>query len=497
MKLAGIFVILFCSLQVFAIPYFYQKDIADEVSSADFLSATKEQRAEWIQALNSGTLDTVTLRTLVNLAMQTSAAQSPDAKVRYITIAKSPRLEADTFLPVRGKEFDLQSRHAIQNMAGYIENRIGSQLYQHLQKHPQKTIVLGSDPEKIQIDLQNILPKGRFSITSLPSLYEKWGLYRYWVEAQTSQDSYFVLLVPPSKQYIQHYVSLLDSAALHSSSVGYLDVKAQESLQAKLLGVAQDVRKSFGDLEVLFFGYENNWIENLKNENSAFNLLTSTTVKTALGLNLHLMELQNRSNSRIIRVGSLQPQKTVWGELASFYFQAMLALEPKVVLFMGSAGSLSQQLKPYQVSVPNEFTAASGKIKIKNWILSEPLTSITADVFTTARHGNTYSPIQQEKKYVQSLVENHVETVDVEQALVARMIDDHNEAYKTEIKFGAINVITDQPGGVLLPQHTAHHDLDVLDVNAKTRAKSKAAEIALEAIKKWTESPQSCKALLK
>ena len=496
MNLAGCFLILVFSMQALAVPFLYQKDLADEISSADFLNATTDEKAKWLEVLNSDLIDAEIARAIVNAALQTPVGTTQTKHTRNITIFENPKLAAGSYLPVRGKEFALDTRHAIQNLPGYIQNRIGLELYNHLQKHQQKTIVLGSDPKNIEVDLQNILPKGKFAITSLPSLYEQWGLYRYWVEAKTSSESYFVLLVPPSMQYIQHYVSLLDSAALHSSSSGYLNVNAQLVLQQQLQGVAQDVRKNFGDLSVLFFGYEKNWLDLLKQENSAFKLISSTTVVTPFGLNLYLMEIQNKSNSRVIRMGSLQPQQTVWGELASFYFKAMLTLDPKIVLFMGSAGSLSPQIKPYQVSVPNEFTAPSGKVKIKNWILSEPLAALTPDVFTTARHGNTYSPIQQEKSYVKKLVENFVETVDVEQTLVARMIEDYNESHHAKIQFGAINVVTDQPGGVLLPQHSSHHDLDVLDVQAKTRAKSKAAGIALEALKKWTETPASCKKLL-
>jgi hypothetical protein len=490
MELRGVFFVLICGwlANSWAIPYKYQKDIADEIQSADFLSATSDQKKVWIDQLNNSDLDLTVVRQIVNMAkVGTMNPLSANSNVQSLTILKTEKPDLKLYTPILGKEVGLESRHAISNLPGYIQSRIGNELFTLLKNQKQKTIVLGSEPNLLNEDIKNILPKGRYEITPIPSIYEKWGLYRYWIDSKTSSDSFFIILVPPSIQYVRHYVSVLDSAAVFSSSKGFLNRKAQATLKNKLQADVAKVQKDFGNVDVLFFGYEKNWTASLKKDSAPFKILNSKTISTSNDLDLHLMELQNRKNSKIIRLGSLRPQQTVWGELASFYFEELLELKPQIIIFLGSAGSLVPHLKPYQVSVPDEFMTPEGKIKVSNWILSEKTTALSSDIFKTARHGHTYSPIQQGKSYVKALVEAHIETVDVEQALVARMIEEFNTENKTAIKFGAINIITDQPGGILLPKHLTHANLDNLDLKAKNFAKDKAVQIALGALDKWAE----------
>lgn len=496
MKTIGFSILLLILNSAFGISYPFHHDVLDELQKADFVKVPAELYQQWTETLSQETADAETVRAIVDKATGLKTNIHLDAiRSRKIEVKKNVRGDAENLVAIEGEDISLESKHAIQNLAGYLENRVGKFFFKKLQQGKIKSFVLGSKPIYLEKDLVNILPKGEYTVSSVPSLYEKWGLYRYWVQSTRDSQSYYVLVVPPSTQYVRHYATLLDSSGKYASAESYLNLEAQTNFKNRLKALAKEVRTNFGTISVLFFGYEKNWISQIKEPNSPWLLSYSTHVTASLGLNLHLLELKHKQTQKTVRVVSLQPDQTVWGELASFYYEAMLNLSPKVAIFMGSAGSLKENLRPYQVSVPKEFYLHDGTVRMQNWLLSEIGSVLPTDIHSSARHSMTYSPVQQTKKYVQSLVDHNISTVDVEQALVGRMIHEYNAEHKAQILFGAVNVITDQPGNVLFEKANIHNDLDVLNWEEKEKAKNKAVWVALQALDSWVlrTSPVSCK----
>lgn len=119
--------------------------------------------------------------------------------------------------------------------------------------------------------------------------------------------------------------------------------------------------------------------------------------------------------------------------------------------------------------------------------------STTVDLHLDSRHGNTYSPIQQTKHYLQTLQSKGIGTVDVEQSLIAAAVKNYNAVYSTNIQYGAINVITDKPIGIL-NKETGLHSLDHRDPELKSRARKAAVDLALFSLTK-NEVINSCKKL--
>ena len=167
------------------------------------------------------------------------------------------------------------------------------------------------------------------------------------------------------------------------------------------------------------------------------------------GLTVQLVE-QRRDAQKLspIRCLLVKSDLTIWGESSVFVAQGSLELNPKAILFMGSAGGLSPKVNLYGVSVPSQFILAGNKtVAIPNFIFEslQAMNYQTDRVSLGTHHGNTNSPIEETIADVTAKVDAGLDAIDVETDLVAQMLAQYNLKVKQPVLFGALNLITDKP----------------------------------------------------
>ncbi len=175
-------------------------------------------------------------------------------------------------------------------------------------------------------------------------------------------------------------------------------------------------------------------------------------------------------------------KKQFGGELAAAQLKSFLNPELKGLIFMGSAGSLMNEINPYDLSVPKAFYRPGQTIKIDNFINQQKtILDANQNIHFDRNHGNTFSPLEQNKKYVGRLEALNIQTLDVEQSLIAEAVSDYNRKNKTDIKFGAVNLITDKPFSVLTKE-PVKNSLDHLNSYLKEKARLNAVKLSLASI---------------
>lgn len=233
-------------------------------------------------------------------------------------------------------------------------------------------------------------------------------------------------------------------------------------------------------LDYLVFGYDKVWLKEIQKHSHLSITKVQEINDLHLGARVKVIRIKDLQHGKTIQLGVFSSDQTVWGELASLHMKSFLNPFLKGVIFLGSAGSVDAKINPYDLSIPQTFFRPGQKIKTTNFIspLSENLkNSDNLTVHTHARHGNTFSPVEQNVSYLRSALEKGIQTLDVEQSLIAESIYEFNRLNKTNIQFGAVNLITDKPYAILEKQTTAH-SLDILDYQRKQKAREKAVEIS-------------------
>lgn len=172
---------------------------------------------------------------------------------------------------------------------------------------------------------------------------------------------------------------------------------------------------------------------------------------------------------------SIGNEKTIWGEASAFMLEGVYDLVRRGVIFMGSAGALSDQMNIYDLSVPKAFKTSQGNIAIENFVLKAQQTLLKS-AFLTSLHGNTSSPAVQTRTYIDRQIKDGSQTLDVEQSLIANSVHQYNRKTLRDLQFGAINIITDRPFG------TGGNDLDRINESEKQTSRLNAVNLALQAM---------------
>lgn len=469
---------------------YIRADLAHEVQESDFLNMSAEAQNALSDKIKN---QTMTYSELIQLLSESLGAEfnflKTLKKMNYSGVKAKP---SNSLIAT---EFPQNKTHSIEDLAGYVKNRIGKGTFEILSQHNTPAFIIGGVNEQIVHYCKMISGRGQYTITPIPSLYSQWGLYKYEVASTNNLTQKFIVwIVPPSIQYVRHYAQLF-SFAQNKASRFWIDPKAQENYRRTMRKNADTVYRKLPRPNYLVFGYSYLWEDRIQ-KGADWDVVSETTIQDLqLGLNYtnYALRGKNQPSKDLVHVGVLSSNQTVWGELASFKIEAFLHQDLSGVFFLGSAGSTSTQINPYSISAPEKFLIAGQRISMPNLVGPDIGLSTIVELHLDSRHGNTYSPIQQTKLYLQTLQSIGVGTVDVEQSLIAAAIKNYNSVFNSNIQYGAINVITDKPIGIL-NKEAGLHSLDHRDPQLKSKARQAAVDLALFTLTK-NQIQNSCKKL--
>lgn len=364
-------------------------------------------------------------------------------------------------------KYILDSEHSIQNPDLYIEQRIGSKVLETLKAFNVPVIVYGGIKENSSQAL-GFQPE---NVHILPSLYSRWGIEKAFVSGSEFPDGKprFMMILPPSEQYIVHYVKMFQAAGVQTQKY-FLNDNDTKAMNQKLRREFLDLKSRFKSVDVVALGYFNEMSQEL----SRYGKLQGTV---AMSEGLTVAVYQIKVQGAPVNVACIKSDKTIWGESSSQLIEQALYMEPKTVFFMGSAGGITQSTNVYDVSVPKGFFLADQtKVEIKNIVLDSSLLKTSSHVAVGGNHGNTNSPIEQTKNYVGQKIKSGLDTIDVEQSLIAKAIVDYNKKYGKDIHFGAANIITDKPAST---EFTWDHSSDLTNINKERKAQARMLTVTL------------------
>ncbi len=381
---------------------------------------------------------------------------------------------------VKGNNLEATSGHAIHDLQNYIENRIGKNLALAI-RNKQVNINIFSGTEDALFQFLDLNYPKLSEVTKIPSLYEEWGIVKYLIKSNESFST-VLIHIPTSLRYAKHYATMIKQLNNNLSENVIYDKNSylNESLAMKQ-GANNILKIINSNYSIVTFGYSDAWLKSLEKTGWIF-VSKSTSIDKKTGINAELIKIQSAKSNRIKSILLLSSSRTVWGELASMMIYPFLNKNVEQVLFMGSAGAVSDKNSIYDLSIPERFLDQSGKIDVKNYLSSYQNNIISGDkIKFGATHGNTFSPIEQNTKYLKVIHNQGIDTIDVEQSLLARKISEYNKASGLNIKFSAINLITDKPY-VLLQKNKSDFDLDHINRNEKNSSRAKAVEFFLETL---------------
>lgn len=465
-------------------------DLSHEINEADFIHLSQLQKVELILNLKK--------KPLLHSEVLTLLTNNLGPEFQFFKFMQQIQFSVDhkqSQTNLMSTKFDATQKHSIEDVGNYVENRIGKGSFIQLQSSPRKTIVIGGDSENILNYCKKISTPGKYLITPIPSLYSHWGIYKYEIsDAITAVVHTTVWVVPPSLQYVKHYAQLF-SFAVKSASYYMIDEESQKNYKIKLQKNAADIFKKIAKPDYLVFGYSYLWKEQIQNGNEWEIVAENIYDDLRLGQKYTSLTLRskNKTTADIVRVGLITSDQTIWGELASFNIQSYFHKKLKGVFFLGSAGSTSASIDPYSVSAPREFTTTQKSLSIPNLISPDTAVNSKTVQHFFSNHGNTFSPIEQNKSYLHGIISQSIGTLDVEQSIIAETIQDYNLANSTKIQFGAVNVITDKPIAFLYNE-VGHSHLDKTNTDKKSSARITAVQLALSALR-IDQIVHSCKKL--
>jgi hypothetical protein len=234
-------------------------------------------------------------------------------------------------------------------------------------------------------------------------------------------------------------------------------------------------------------GYYNQWTEALSNPESEWILESQTAEQTSFKrIAGRVLILRHRDNpSKLIHLLTIRSDLTIWGDLASFIAEGLLSTGVRGILFMGSAGAIASKAPVYGISVPSKFNLGEAWLPVENFVelgakANQEILNQTP-VLYRINHGHTFSPTEQDIDFIKSLRDRGIQTVDVEQNLIAQVIDNYNKNASSKVSFGAINIITDRPAQILDLEESTN-DLDEVDFRKKNEARLSAVTLALRGL---------------
>lgn len=441
------------------------REFSDEVLSFDQVkesdAVTLKFQKDWYSFLNnekplsSSWLEGFTWSAELQAALQKNNLTEPAGK-------KARNL-------LKGQEIDyiLDSEHSIHDPDLYVEQRVGVKVLETLKKYKVPVIVYGG----IKENSSQVLGFKPENVHIIPSLYSRWGIEKAFVRGSEFADGKprFLLILPPSEQYMVHYIKMFQSVQVQVEKY-FLNKKDITALNNQLRREFLNLKAQLKTVDVVALGYFNEMGQEL----SRIGKLQSVV---PMSEGLTVATYQVKINDLPVNVACIKSDKTIWGESSSQLIEQALYMEPKIVLFMGSAGGITPKTNVYDVSVPKGFYLADQTyVDINNVILNSSLLKTSQHVAIGVNHGNTNSPIEQTKKYVGQRIKFGLDTIDVEQSLIAKAIVDFNKKNGKDIHFGAANIITDKPAST---EYSWSHASDLTNINKERKAEARMLTVAL------------------
>ncbi len=330
--------------------------------------------------------------------------------------------------------------HSIHNVDQYAAQRLGPALYTLVKQDKVSVVVYGGDEPSLALEMA-----GR-TLEHIPSLYDAWGIEKFLDVTPGQKKPRVIIRVPPIEQYVEHYGMLARlGGTLEAAELNEVD---RETHRGEMREAVARLYKDLGQKpDYVVMGYGEALKGQLEGETSAWEMIENPkTVRTTEGVDGTLYKVQSRTNPAIQRsflaVGAKQ---TIWGEGSVFLAEGFLEQRPKGIIFMGSAGAPGPQGKVYDVTVPSEFLTSQGVVAIRNDLDRFRPTQKSPKLHFDIRHGNTASPAEQTIEYTTRIVSEGIDTIDVEQSLVARAVAEYNRTHRAGVTFLAANVVTDKP----------------------------------------------------
>lgn len=371
--------------------------------------------------------------------------------------------------------FDGKQIHSIEDPKLYSLQRIGGKIVEALKKSKTKVIIYAGEESSL---FSSLNVQSQF-VHFLPSVYEDWGIEKVFISGKAFPDGLprFVVLIPPSHQYAIHYAQLFQSLDLPPEKVLLNRVDQAQQIAGFKNSFRELGKKLPEKPDVVVLGYYDQ-MKALLTTGVDFQEIPMENGLTALWVRDEKSEL--KANYLL-----LKSDRTIWGESSAYVIEGALELSPRAVLFMGSAGGISPQNHLYDISIPAVFSLEHHDLAIRNEIFESfqrQNLRPSAGMVMGGHHGHTNSPIEQTKKFVSSKLSEGLDSMDVEQNLIAQTILLHNQKEKAEVLFGAINLITDKPKSL---DFDWSHGFDLSRVNplAKSKARNLAVTSALDALR--------------
>lgn len=452
------------------------EDFYEEIISMDAVTEKLDERAKAILMLKSA-LEKNNPNDFRFPPQQSWSWTWPPRKSEMKSSAKTvDKVDLITFTQIP----DPQDAHSIKNLKGYVEARLGTKAAQLIAQGKIEPIVLGGT----ESSLPAILKTTAANIYKLPNLYELWGLKRYYVPATSTHKARLVYVVPPAKEYLEHYQLMLFHLTKKQSLVLRSENDFKLWKEELKTGVQELGHKLGGKFDYVALGYYNQWPQVLKEHHQ---ILEQTELRLESGHMARYIKFQNSETGKILALLTLGHAKTIWGEASAAMLEGVFEFRPRGIIFLGSAGSISPKTQVYEISVPIGFRTKNQNVPLGNMLqLARNFSDLNVQAHFTAIHGNTSSPAAQTMSYLQKHSQAGTDTIDVEQSLIAERIAAYNREHQLKIQFGAVNLITDKPLG------HAENDLDKVDHQKKSQARLGAVGLALKALTIERQRPTQC-----
>lgn len=245
-----------------------------------------------------------------------------------------------------------------------------------------------------------------------------------------------VICVPPGKDYLLHYGSLVKHLLLDLKIDLIRNLKLFYYPNAeKNIALWTKLNKKFiKKMDIVIIGYVESIEQEIKNRN-LWQLIGS------YGNEFYESRRYVSESGAIINL--LGIKFSFWGSISFYITQQLCKLGAAQVIYMGKLGTLTKPRDVYtRIFAPSKFvllnTDKPFEIKgIKNAILSK---------YPTLNSGSHITvPTVLEQGYIQRRLENKldIQTIDDEIAYIAKAISDYNRQLKKSVHFGAIHIATD------------------------------------------------------
>lgn len=376
---------------------------------------------------------------------------------------------------IKVRHVDLKpfQQHSIFDITSFVKNRIGEKVTDLIKKRKIEIVVVAGNEKTLSQLLINRL------VIEIPSFYSSWGIKKYFLIGQNGEKPTVVFLIPPIREYLDHYGYMLEVLDVHPRL--FLDESARLSLKNSFIKEVDDFSKILPiEGSHVVFGYTKQIDSILSSKKmESYSVKSSCYLKPSQNTKVfgRVYQLVNQVGKEL-RIIALGAGTTLWGEATQFLVDGVLRHNPSSLAFLGSAGSISGKGNIYGISVPREFFLNKHRIAITNklnfLLLLNP--SISGDFVFSTSHGNSKSPAEQSRAYVDETVSQGIDTIDVETSLVASAVAEHNKQTFESVDFLVANLITDKPYYL---QGKKINDLDNVNVVQKQVARMKIVNSVL------------------